>query len=223
MTQRLGSLTAVRVLSATRSGRTKAWMASTVASAVVGECDFLNRRSAPRSCSAGGRHRYWPRSIRPCNLHTQQLINEITPDEPDLAATNALREGPGGQFDEMRTSHVEFIGTTGTQKKQLPRTYFECNGDLQGLAAGWADSYHQSTPLQELEITGLPAGTYYLTHKADPDNHWLEGPTATSPGELNNFTWLKFRLDRSSGSNPSITELDHSPCAYPQCGFGGNP
>ena len=62
--------------------------------------------------SAGGRHRYWPRSIRPCNLHTQQLINEITPDEPELAATNALQEGPGGQFDEMRTSHVEFIGTT---------------------------------------------------------------------------------------------------------------
>jgi len=42
----------------------------------------------------------------------QQLINEITPDEPDLAATNALQEGPGGQVDEMRTSHVEFIGTT---------------------------------------------------------------------------------------------------------------
>jgi hypothetical protein len=118
---------------------------------------------------------------------------------------------------------VEFFGTTGTQKKGLPRTYFECNGDLQGLAAGWGDSYHQSTPLQELEITGLPHGEYYLTHNADPDNHWLEGPTATSPGERNNFTWLKFRLDRSSGANPAIVELAHSGCVYPQCGFGGNP
>ena len=51
-------------------------------------------------------------SVRVMCLRTQQLINEITPDEPDLAATNALQEGPGGQFDEMRTSHVEFIGTT---------------------------------------------------------------------------------------------------------------
>jgi hypothetical protein len=118
---------------------------------------------------------------------------------------------------------VEFIGLTGAQKKALPRTYFECNGDFQGLAAGWADSYHQSTPLQELEMTGLPAREYYLTHLADPDNHWLEGPSTTSPGELNNFTWVKFRLDRSSGANASITELDHSPCNYPQCGFGGNP
>jgi Lysyl oxidase len=118
---------------------------------------------------------------------------------------------------------VEFIGNTGSQKKATPRTYWECNGDLQGLASQWADSYHQSTPLQELEVTGLPAGEYYLTHNADPDNHWLEGPSSTSPGELNNFTWLKFRLERN-GSNPSIVELEHSECGHPaQCGSGGNP
>ncbi len=31
------------------------------------------------------------------------LINEIVPDEPDPAAANALQEGLGGQFGEMRT------------------------------------------------------------------------------------------------------------------------
>ena len=36
-------------------------------------------------------------------LHTQQLINEILPDEPDPAAANALQDGLGGQFGEMRT------------------------------------------------------------------------------------------------------------------------
>ena len=36
-------------------------------------------------------------------LHVQQLINEIVPDEPDPAAANALQEGLGGQFGEMRT------------------------------------------------------------------------------------------------------------------------
>ncbi|MEV1295093.1 manganese catalase family protein [Pseudonocardia sp. NPDC049635] len=36
-------------------------------------------------------------------LHVQRLLNEIAPDEPDPAAANALQEGLGGQFGEMRT------------------------------------------------------------------------------------------------------------------------
>jgi Mn-containing catalase len=35
--------------------------------------------------------------------HVQSLINEIVPDEPDPSAANALQEGLGGQFGEMRT------------------------------------------------------------------------------------------------------------------------
>lgn len=112
---------------------------------------------------------------------------------------------------------VEFMGSTGTLKKDKPRTYFECNGDLQGLASWWADAYHQSTPLQELEITGLPVGEYYLTHLADPNDYWLEA------NEANNFTWVKFALTRK-GANPEVTVLDHSPCVPDvMCGFGGNP
>ena len=36
-------------------------------------------------------------------LYTEKLINEIASDEPDPAAANALQEGLGGQFGEMRT------------------------------------------------------------------------------------------------------------------------
>lgn len=36
-------------------------------------------------------------------FHVQRLINEIVPDEPDPASANALQEGLGGQFGEMRT------------------------------------------------------------------------------------------------------------------------
>jgi Mn-containing catalase len=35
--------------------------------------------------------------------HVQSLINPIVPDEPDPSASNALQEGLGGQFGEMRT------------------------------------------------------------------------------------------------------------------------
>ncbi len=36
-------------------------------------------------------------------FHLQNLINPIEQDEPDPAAANALQEGLGGQFGEMRT------------------------------------------------------------------------------------------------------------------------
>ena len=35
--------------------------------------------------------------------HVQSLISPIVPDEPDPSAANALQEGLGGQFGEMRT------------------------------------------------------------------------------------------------------------------------
>ena len=112
---------------------------------------------------------------------------------------------------------VEFIGDTGAEKKDHPRTYFECNGELQGLASQWGDSYHQSTPLQELEITGVPEGDYYLTHLADPDNNWVESD------ETNNFAWVQIRISRE-GPNPKVEVLDHSPCIVAaQCGTSGNP
>ncbi len=39
----------------------------------------------------------------PMFFHTQNLINPIVSDEPDPSAANALQEGLGGQFGEMRT------------------------------------------------------------------------------------------------------------------------
>jgi hypothetical protein len=117
---------------------------------------------------------------------------------------------------------VEFSGLTGNMKKAMPRTYFECNGELQGLAAGWADEYHQSTPFQELEVTGLEPGDYYLTHLADPDQHWKEAASTAGAAENDNFSWVKFHLSRDS-SNAKVTIIDHSPCTGVQCGFGGNP
>ncbi len=149
----------------------------------------------------------------------QSAVAEFQIRQGDPVSGAAIAQGTKITFCFV---DVEFIGTTGSQKKQQPRTYWECNGDLQGLASGWGDSYHQSTPLQELDVTGVPEGEYYLTHNADPENHWLEGPTTTSPGEMNNFTWVKFKLDRSS-SNPKITILGNSCGGAPWCGFGGNP
>jgi hypothetical protein len=95
------------------------------------------------------------------------------------------------------------------------RVYWSCNGDLQGISVGWIDEYHQSTEGQELDITGAPEGIYYLTHQADPDQHWLE------VNEDNNFAWVKFFLSRK-GANPEITVLETSPCDRITCGNTSN-
>jgi len=58
-------------------------------------------------------------------FHLQNLINEIDVDEPDPAAANALQEGLGGQFGEMRTmmqylfQSINFRGPSGKPYKDL--------------------------------------------------------------------------------------------------------
>src|SRR5437764_7768333 len=65
------------------------------------------------------------RTGQPMFFHTQQLINEIVSDEPDPAAANALQEGLGGQFGEMRTmmqylfQAFNFRGATAKPYKDL--------------------------------------------------------------------------------------------------------
>jgi hypothetical protein len=93
-------------------------------------------------------------------------------------------------------------------KRNSERVYWECNSDLQGISPGWGDEYHHSTEGQELDITGLPSGVYYLTQDADPDQHWLESD------ETNNRAWVKFRLSRQ-GANPEVSVLDSN-------GYEGN-
>jgi Lysyl oxidase len=96
------------------------------------------------------------------------------------------------------------------------RVYFECNDELQGISVGWGDSYNQATPGQELDVTGIPEGIYYLVHEADPQNHWLE------TDENNNLAWVKFSFSRK-GANPRISILDRSPCSGAACGSSSNP
>jgi hypothetical protein len=101
-------------------------------------------------------------------------------------------------------------------KKGSSRAYFDCNADLQGISVGWGDDYHQSTEGQELDITGAPAGIYYLIHLADPENHWRE------KDKSNNLAWVKFVLSRQS-ANAKLTVLEQSTCTRAGCGSTSNP
>lgn len=88
-------------------------------------------------------------------------------------------------------------------------TYFHCGASHQGISPGWVDQYHQATEGQQLDITGMPAGDYYLVSTSNPDRTFVESDLD------NNAAWVKFRLARPKGGNPMLSILGHSPCGSP--------
>lgn len=92
------------------------------------------------------------------------------------------------------------------------RVYFECNGAYQGISPGWVDQYHQATDGQQLDITGAPAGRYYLVSITNPDGVFAE------ENYLNNAAWVGFDLTRDSKGNPKIKVVDRSACEAGLCG-----
>ena len=86
------------------------------------------------------------------------------------------------------------------------RTYFECSGAYQGISPGWVDQYHQATDGQQLDITGVPPGRYYLLSTANPDGIFIEDDYT------NNTAWVAFDLTRDSRGNPKIKVVNYSPC-----------
>lgn len=119
-----------------------------------------------------------------------------------------------GQATKVTYCLIDFDAATGLTSA---KTYIDCNADLQGISPGFGDEYHHSTEGQEIEITRMPAGIYYITHEADPSNKWLEW------SDSNNTSWTKFQITRDSGSgNANLTVLEESSCTGLACGNTSN-
>lgn len=92
------------------------------------------------------------------------------------------------------------------------RVYWECNADFQGISPGWIDQYHQSLDGMGVDVTGIPAGRYYLVSTANPLGAFIE------EDETNNAAWVSFDLTRDSNGNAKIREVGHSACEPGLCG-----
>lgn len=70
--------------------------------------------------------------------------------------------------------------------------YTSCGAQVQGLSVGWFDLYSKSLPGQNIDITDLPDGEYWLEAEADPDNNVLEA------NDNNNITRIKVTIGEGS-------------------------
>jgi hypothetical protein len=173
-----------------------------------------------------------------CTYSTQEILDEagnIVHRQPagvavfhldhnhwhqDNVADFVLRSGTLGGAIVGKATKVTYClidYDSGKNGLTSEKTYFECNADLQGISVGFGDEYHHATHGQEIEITSLPPGIYYLTHEADPTNKWLE------LDDGNNTSWSKFRLRRDSKSGNHLLDwLENSPCTGLACGNTSN-
>jgi len=54
------------------------------------------------------------------------------------------------------------------------RTYRTCGELYQGISVGWADIYAKDLIGQNIDVAGLPPGSYWLESEVDPEDHILE-------------------------------------------------
>jgi hypothetical protein len=95
------------------------------------------------------------------------------------------------------------------KKKTPDLTYWACDrtAPYQGVSVGWIDQYHHSLEGQEIDMTGAPAGVYYLKVHVNDESLFIESD------ETDNVAWRSFSLTRDSNGNPKISYIATSPCS----------
>ncbi|MEW5701591.1 MAG: lysyl oxidase family protein [Candidatus Zixiibacteriota bacterium] len=78
--------------------------------------------------------------------------------------------------------------------------FFFCSREQQGISVGWLDLYSKGLPGQNIDITDVPPGVYWLEAEADPDNKILEA------NEGNNTARVKVTIGGSGGFLPDAYE-----------------
>ncbi|MEC9349709.1 MAG: lysyl oxidase family protein [Planctomycetota bacterium] len=75
-----------------------------------------------------------------------------------------------------------------------------CSSTTQGLSVGWIDVYSKSLPGQNIDITDVPDGHYWLESEVDPNNNVLES------NEDNNIARIRITIGDPSDINPDTYE-----------------
>ena len=102
---------------------------------------------------------------------------------------------PGADSLKIGFCIVDVFKYNGDNSPTSQRIYWDCELDLQGIQPGWVDQYHQSVEGNEIDITEVPNGTYFLVHKWNSLNAFVDADNA------NNEAWVKFDLTQNNNGN----------------------
>ena len=75
---------------------------------------------------------------------------------------------PGAGTLKIGFCIVDVFKYNGDESPTSQKIYWDCELDLQGIQPGWVDQYHQSVEGNEIDITNVPNGTYFLVHEWNP-------------------------------------------------------
>jgi Lysyl oxidase len=144
-------------------------------------------------------HNHW--HIDGVALYEVRASNGLpTPHDSDI--------GPvvGGNAIKTTFCLIDWVRLEGSSNngKNTDRVYWDCFGSHQGISVGWADQYHHATDGQELDLSRLPEGRYYLVSTANADRVFLER------NYTNNRAWVAFTLIRFSQGNAKLVIVGDS-------------
>jgi len=124
--------------------------------------------------------------------HNHWHIADVVEYSVHLVTPTGLQQV--GSSDKV-TFCIEDVFKMGDNTNTAERVYWDCTVSLQGVQAGWADQYHQSTDGNQVDMTGAEPGTYRLIHHVNPDG------VLTESDESNNIAWTEFELTRHTTGN----------------------
>ncbi|MHA7648037.1 lysyl oxidase family protein [Nitrosopumilus sp. S4] len=126
---------------------------------------------------------------------TEFSVHQGSPDGPVVGDSNKVTFCVEDVYN--------MIGNTNT----ADRVFWDCTVSLQGVQAGWADQYHQSTPGNQVDITGITPGIYYLVHNVNPDGNFIEGDYT------NNKAWTELLVFEKNNGQIDVVETGITSCS----------
>ena len=128
------------------------------------------------------------------------FANGPTDTEP-ITKTNVVAQ----KVTSCLIDWVKIIGNS----PQRERAYSDCFGQFQGVSPGWMDQYHQSLEGQELDVTTVPTGYYFVVVTANPEHNFIETDFT------NNQAWILIHYTNDNSGNPKLELVNQSECTDP--------